>query len=173
MQKLSKILIALVLAVGLCVAAQAAVTNVTVGGYTSPGNSKSFSVSKTLDFTDSYVGVSGDTYKMVNVPAGTLVLAVAYETTYSYKTVNGTNVYNAYTFDVGDGAVSTQFCDNVDGSNALGCATFTGFDSATNRTYTVPIQKYYSTNDTINVLLNAGVTNGNITIRYEGIMLKN
>lgn len=172
MRKIVSWFVVMFVVLSLGLAAVAATIDVSVGGYASPGNSKSFSVSKTLDFTSAYVGTNANVYQMVKVPAGTLVQAVYYETTFAYQTRSGTNYSDAYTFDIGDGTDTNLWGNDINGSNATGCAMFSVLDSATNLTYTAPIQKYYSADDTIDVKLNAGVTNANITIRYEGIMLK-
>lgn len=178
---LSSILIGLLcLSVAPAIAADTHdLTKGSTAGYPSTAMGKVYLIERTVDFsTLTGNGVSGDTYEVLAIPAGTMVLGVGYALDSTKRETS------AYTIDIGDGVNPNGYFDNA--SVRTG-ATATAW-SAVNLTamYAAPVSggtctnaylaltstdselgtgKMYASADTIDILCNSTIALTKITVR--------
>jgi hypothetical protein len=145
---IQSIVVALVLLAVVPALCSAATVDLTVGGttgYPATQSGKSYLFEKTVDFTVT-TGTSGNTYKLLNIPAGAYISMVGYQ-------VNTGNDA-ACTVDLGDAAGAAVWFDNA--SVRTGAVVYV-INSVSN--------KVYQTADTLNLLLNNDNTQGKVTVR--------
>ena len=142
--------------VSIAVMGFAATQDKTVGGTTGyPANvrGKTFLLERTLDFSSSsHTGTASDVYQMINIPAGTHVLAAGFEV----ETVED----SACTVDLGDGDNTVGYALNVGVTN--GGTTYAWSQSTTNA-YEKGV--LYTSADTIDLVLDNNADTLKITVR--------
>jgi len=135
---------------------------------------RSFTMTKVIDLSEDVVAAATGIVEAIIIPSNTWVESVwchgSGSAVWSGSTTSWT--YTAGTFDIGDGADRSYYASNVDLSNV----TWTVNEETisykptheTTSTFTRAKSKFYTADDTIDLLFDHSISNGVLTLKVSG-----